>query len=90
MRRKYRQDRATGALYEVVDARSHKILILPDIEPYESTITGEVISSRSKHREHLRIHDCQEVGDNIPKFLREKYEREGERPQWGRDGRRVG
>ncbi len=50
--------------------------VMPDIAPYQSMITGETITSRSKHREHLRAHGCQEVGneahlqlkayDNIP------------------------
>jgi len=43
-----------------------------DIKPYESVITGETITSRSKHREHLRRHNCQEVGDNKPSWMRER------------------
>ena len=37
--------------------------ILPDIAPYRSQLTGEVITSRSRHREHLRSHGCIEVGN---------------------------
>lgn len=37
--------------------------IVPDIQPYRSMITGERISSRSRHRDHLRDHDCIEVGN---------------------------
>lgn len=37
--------------------------VMPDIKPYKSMITGEVISSRSKHREHLKRHGCVEIGD---------------------------
>jgi len=53
-----------GVLYE----RGHepepdKPLIMPDIKPYKSMITGEMITSRSQHREHLRQHGCQEIGD---------------------------
>ena len=39
--------------------------VMPDIKPYKSMITGEVISSRSKHREHLKRHGCIEVGNEI-------------------------
>jgi hypothetical protein len=37
--------------------------IQPDIKPYQSMITGELITSRSHHREHLRSHGCVEVGN---------------------------
>lgn len=38
--------------------------VMPDIEPYQSMITGELITSRSKHREHLRKHGYQEIGND--------------------------
>jgi hypothetical protein len=37
--------------------------VMPDIQPYQSQITGEMIQSRSRHREHLRQHNCIEVGN---------------------------
>jgi hypothetical protein len=37
--------------------------VMPDIVPYKSMITGETITSRSRHREHLRSHNCIEVGN---------------------------
>jgi len=37
--------------------------VMPDIQPYQSQITGEMIQSRSRHREHLRQHGCIEVGN---------------------------
>lgn len=37
--------------------------IVPDINPYKSPITGEVITSRSKHRDHMRQHEVVEVGN---------------------------
>lgn len=37
--------------------------IMPDIQPYQSMVTGEMITSRSRHREHLREHNCIEVGN---------------------------
>lgn len=41
--------------------------IIPDIKPYQSVITGEEISSRSKHRAHLKRYDMVEIGnERIP------------------------
>jgi len=37
--------------------------VMPDIKPYQSMITGEIIASRSTHRQHLRQHGCIEVGN---------------------------
>ena len=44
-------------------------LIMPDIKPYTSMIDGSTITSRSRHREHLRAHRCIEVG-NETKYLK--------------------
>ena len=44
--------------------------IMPDIEPYQSMITGETIASRSKHREHLKQHSCQEIGNDVKPLLK--------------------
>ena len=41
--------------------------IMPDIQPYKSVVTGEVINSRSKHREHLKAHGLVELGNEKPK-----------------------
>lgn len=37
--------------------------VMPDIKPYQSMIDGSYIQSRSTHREHLRQHNCIEVGN---------------------------
>lgn len=42
-------------------------MIMPDITPYKSVIDGTEITSRSRHREHLREHGCIEVGNERPK-----------------------
>lgn len=34
-----------------------------DIGDYRSVLTGEMITSRSQHREHLHAHGCIEVGN---------------------------
>lgn len=52
-RDEYRAPAATG------------VQIVRDIDPYRSTITGERITSRSHHRDHLRAHNCIEVGNEF-------------------------
>ncbi len=37
--------------------------VMPDIQPYQSMIDGSMITSRSRHREHLQAHGCIEVGN---------------------------
>lgn len=46
------------------------IIIMPDIKPYRSTITGEEIGSRSTHRRHLKQHNMVELGNEYPKERR--------------------
>lgn len=43
--------------------RADGLQIVPDIQPYQSMITGERIRSRSHHRDHLKDHGCIEVGN---------------------------
>ncbi len=38
--------------------------IIGDIAPYRSMVDGSIITSRSHHREHLRQHNCVEVGND--------------------------
>ena len=44
---------------------------MKDIQPYRSMADGSIITSRSKHREHLKAHNCIEVG-NETKYLQPK------------------
>ena len=46
-------------------------MVMKDIKPYQSMIDGSEITSRSKHREHLRAHGCIEIG-NETKYLQPK------------------
>ena len=39
------------------------INIQSDIQPYQSMIDGSIITSRSKHKAHLKEHGCIEVGN---------------------------
>ncbi len=54
--------------YELIPAPeappSEGLRVYGDIEPYKSQLTGEYITSRSKHRVHLRDHGCIEVGND--------------------------
>ena len=53
-------------------------MIAPDITPYQSMLTGEMIGSRSEHREHLRKHGYVEVGDQMSKRQQQYKETEFE------------
>lgn len=72
MRKSYIQ--INGVLYEkgtepVQESRGP--MVMKDIEPYRSMVDGSIITSRSKHREHLRVHNCVEIG-NETKYLQPK------------------
>ena len=64
MRRSYVQ--VEGVLYEKGSEPDTRVApdVMPDIAPYRSMITGELITSRSRHREHLRDHGYVEVGND--------------------------
>ena len=66
-RRRYIQ-MANGKLVEVEENWTSEprseYHIMPDIKPYRSMIDGREITSRSRHREHLREHQCVEVGND--------------------------
>lgn len=70
MKRSYVQ--INGVLYE----RGHEPvaegpMVIGDIQPYQSQITGEMITSRSQHREHLKLHGCVEVGDQTEALFKQ-------------------
>lgn len=43
--------------------------VMPDIKPYKSMIDGREITSRSRHREHLRAHGCIEIGNETKHLM---------------------
>lgn len=67
-RRKFRYDPHTDRCYEVrlETYDDERVYTQPDLAPYKSMITGEMITGRAQHREHLRRHGCQEVGNERP------------------------
>jgi len=38
--------------------------VIRDLEPYRSMIDGSIITGRKQHRDHLRAHNCIEVGND--------------------------
>lgn len=74
MRRRFIQHPQTHELVPaeqyVAPSRATSWQVLPDIEPYRSMVTGETITSRSRHREHLRSHGMVEVGNEVKHLTR--------------------
>lgn len=72
MRKSYVQ--IDGVLYEKgTEPRAEGPMVMGDIQPYKSMINGEMITSRSQHREHLKAHGCQELGNEPLKYLDKPY-----------------
>lgn len=73
MKKRYIQDPVTFQLIPAEEycgaSVSKASYIAPDIKPYKSQITGEMITSRSQHREHLRQHNCFEIGNETKAFM---------------------
>ena len=67
MKRTYVQDPVTHQLVPKEDwhgpSESKTAYVMPDIQGYKSMATGEWISSRSEHREHLKRHGLIEIGN---------------------------
>lgn len=59
-----------GADYKP-EPRQSSWQVMPDIAPYKSMIDGSEITSRSKHRAHLRSHGCIEVGNETKYLLKD-------------------
>lgn len=71
----YRQLKDYDDLPECCGKRMQRVvcapLVIGDIQPYRSMVTGRMINSRSAHRSHLREHRLIEVG-NETKYLKPK------------------
>ena len=48
------------------DEKGRYHYIIPDIQPYKSMIDGQMVTSRSEHRRHLKANNCIEVGNDDP------------------------
>lgn len=65
-RQRYIQDKKTLELIPIEEYQRtgpSGPMVIGDIQPYRSMITGEMIHGRRQHREHLRQHGCIEVGN---------------------------
>lgn len=67
----YKDDQLVYSEPQFCESSPHGLQIIRDIEPYRSMIDGSVISSRSRHREHLQSNGCEEVG-NETKYLKQR------------------
>lgn len=68
MRRRWIQDPATGKLVDAAEWAEPPdagYYIIGDIEPYRSMCDGSMVTSRTKHREHLKAHGVVEVGNDL-------------------------
>lgn len=75
LRKRWIQDSATGKLVEAdqwIEPELVAPLVMPDIKPYQSMCDGSEITSRSKHREHLRRHNVIEVGNELDNAKRKE------------------
>jgi hypothetical protein len=77
MRQRYIQDPVTHQLIPAEEyyqrSEVNAPMVMGDIQPYQSMATGEMITSRSRHREHLKQHGLIEVG-NETKYISQKKE----------------
>ena len=85
-RQRYIQDPVTLELVPADEYQRrpdpHAPFVVPDISPYQSMATGEMITSRSKHREHLRQHGLVEIGNEVKAAMTKQQ------PKDDREGRR--
>lgn len=74
---------------------SNGVMVVPDIQPYKSMQTGEMITGRRQHRDHLRAHGLVELGNDVPRqeritsTARERVDSIKQAMQQVRDGRGV-
>lgn len=72
MRRRYIQDPITHRLIPAEEFYASREepsapMVMPDLQPYKSMVTGELIQGRRQHREHLKTHNVVEVGNSFDK-----------------------
>ena len=76
MRHRWIQDRVTGELVPASEYRKaafRGVMIAPDIPPFEFPgEPGNIISGRAARRELMRSRGLEEVGNEMPKWMKEK------------------
>lgn len=89
MRKSYIQDPVTHKLipreeyYSRVDVNAP--MVMNDIQPYQSMIDGQMITSRSQHRTHLKQHGMVEIGNEVKAHMDSKRAPEPDRAGIRRD-----
>jgi hypothetical protein len=81
-------DKHTGERMPLpADWKPAKPQIMPDMEPFVSPVSGELIGGRAQRREDMKRHDCID-GRDIPRrqyVMTEKYSKMLGLPLKGRD-----
>lgn len=80
MRKRWIQDKNGNLIPEEEYYQREEVnapMILPDIQPYRSMATGEMITGRRQHREHLKAHGLVEIGNEKMTPKKASIDREG-------------
>lgn len=78
MRRRYRYDPKTKEMYEVIDRKSpqsHGVMVMPDIKPFVSPISGKEITGRKALREHNKQFNVTNTADFTQEWADKAKER---------------
>ena len=85
MKRTYRRiDGETVEVTSQLNRRRNGILIIPDIQPFQSPVDGSWVTSRKERRAHNRRNECEDVG-NDPAFVNPVFERQYDERQLRED-----
>jgi hypothetical protein len=89
MRKSYIQDPVTFELIPREEYYSREVvnapMVMADIQPYKSMINGEMITSRSQHRSHLKQHGMVEIGNEVKAHMATKQSPQPDRAGIRRD-----
>ena len=81
MRRRYVYDELHDKMVEVTQDWTPEVevkgpLVMPDVKPFKSMMSGKIINSRSQHRDELRQYDCMEVGNETAYMVKNRVRQE--------------
>lgn len=88
MRRRFVQDPETLRLVpadQYVPKKERGILIMPDLEPFVSPVTREVILGRAHMRRHMKEHNLAHVNDFKEEWKKPKYDRNRDKKERTKD-----
>lgn len=88
-RQRYIQDPITHKLIPAEEWHGGDLvnapMVMADIQPYKSMIDGQMITSRSQHRTHLKQHGMIEIGNEVKAHMDSKRAPEPDRAGIRRD-----